>query len=211
MPPPSFREIGEHIGVSKAMVAKLKGKGMPVSSLRAAEQWRSKQILVRAPTNGRNNCKFAVLKMGRGRRLRKRVEPSNTGNTLEDLLNDATYMNKEAFMLVDVAMLGGDANLTGHYMRIYLASLHMRLKAEKLAREEMERREVLVNKYDASAMVRRLVDAVLRRLRRLPDEYGPQCNPQEPVMAYNILQDAVNEILLAGQEAIRGLEGQWKR
>ena len=87
----------------------------------------------------------------------------------------------------------------------------MWLKAEKLAREEMERREVLVNKYDASAMVRRLVDAVLRRLRRLPDEYGPQCNPQDPVMAYNILQDAVNEILLAGQEAIRGLEGPWKR
>ena len=87
----------------------------------------------------------------------------------------------------------------------------MWLKAEKLAREEMERREVLVNKYDASALVRRLVDAVLRRLRRLPDEYGPQCNPQEPVMAYNILQGAVNEVLLAGQEAIRGLEGPWKR
>ena len=30
-------------------------------------------------------------------------------------------------------------------------------------------------------------------------------------MAYNILQGAVNEILVAGQEAIRGLEGPWKR
>jgi hypothetical protein len=208
---PSLSEIAKHIGVSKTRVVELKQKGMPVSSLRAAKHWRDRQPLMRAPTNGKKNYTLAVVKLGRGRRVRRRVEPSNTGNTLEDLLNDATYMNKEAFTLVDVAMLGGDANLTAHYMRIYLSSLHMRLRAEKGAREEMERREVLVNKYDASALVRRLVDGVLRRLRRLPDEYGPRCNPQEPVMAYKILQEAVNEILLAGQEAIRGLDDPWKR
>ena len=205
MPSPSFREIGEHIGVSKAMVAKLKSKGMPLTSLRAAKQWRDRQPLMRAPTTGRTNCKFTVVKLGPGRRLRSRVRPSRTGNTLEDLLNDATYMNMEAFTLVDEAMLAGDDNRIAHYMRVYLASLNMRLKAEKMAREEMERRGVLVNANVMTEKIRRCMNAVLTRLRRLPQECGPQCAPQDPVRAYEILQRAVDEILLAGQQALRGL------
>lgn len=206
MPPPSFREIGEHIGVSKAMVAKLKSKGMPLTSLRAAKQWRDRQPLMRAPTNGRRNCKFAVVKLGPGRRLRSRVRPSRTGNTLEDILNDAAYMNMEAFTLVEEARFEGDENRLALHMRVYLASLHMRLKAEKLAREEMERRKVLVNMEEACAVCRRCIDAVAKRLRRLPQEVGPQCNPPDAMLAYNVLQRAVDEILMAGQKALRDLE-----
>lgn len=63
-------------------------------------------------------------------------------------------------------------------MRIYLATLKNRFMAERMAREELERRKVLVNKQHIVDYCRRLLDAVLKRLRRLPDETGPQCNPR---------------------------------
>ena len=178
---------------------------MPVHSLRAAMMWRSRQTLQRAPTNAKGSCKFAVVKLGRGRRLRSPVKPSNTGNTLEDARNDAITMNKCAFALFDEARSTGDDRILPHYMRIYSASLQLRLKSEKLAREEAERRGVLVNKHEICEKIRRCLDAVLKRLRRLPQETGPQCNPAQPHMALAILQHAVDEILLTGQKALRDL------
>ena len=51
----------------------------------------------------------------------------------------------------------------------------------------------------------RLLDAVLKRLRRLPDETGPQCNPQNPLMGYEVLKRAVDAVLEAGLNALRDL------
>lgn len=202
---PSQTEIAKNWGVSQPYVAKLVKKGCPTNSLRAATTWRDANARQRAPTHANGICKFAVVKLKPGRRLRSRVEPSNTGNTLEDVLNDAIYMNKEAFSLFEDARLeGGDARIA-HYIRIFLASLNTRLKAEKMAREEAERRGVLVNKHEIFERIRRCIEPMIRRLRRLPDETGPQCNPQNPVMAYEILQRAVDEILLTGQQALRDL------
>ena len=206
----TLAKIAEHWGVSRPRVSQLVKEGCPTRSLTAADRWREARGLRRAPTNGAT-CKFAVVKLGRGRRLRRPVQPSHTGNTLEDLLNDATYMNKQAFTHLEEARLEGNDNRIALYMRVYLASLHMRLKAEKLAREEMERRRVLVNMEEARAVCRRCLDAVAKRIRRLPQEVGPQINPQQPVLAYEILQRAVNEVLVAGQDAIRGLEKPEKR
>jgi hypothetical protein len=81
--------------------------------LEAAKLWRSKQGLLRAPTNGRKNCKFAVVKLEPKRRLRYPARPSKSGNSLDDLLNDVIYMNMEAFTLLEEATLGGDANRIG--------------------------------------------------------------------------------------------------
>ena len=202
---PSQTEIARHWGVSQPYVAKLFKKGCPTNSLRAADKWRDANARQRAPTNAKGNCKFAVEKLGRGRRLRSQVEPSNTGNTLEDALADSITMNKCAFALFEEARAAGDDGRLSHYIRIYSASLQLRLKAEKMAREEMERRKVLVNMEEARAVCRRCLNSVLKHLRRLPQESGPQCNPQDAMMAYNVLQRAVNEILLTGQQALTDL------
>ena len=202
---PSQTEIARHWSVSQPYVAKLVKKGCPTNSLRAADKWRDANARQRAPTHANGNCKFAVEKLGRGRRMRSRVEPSNTGDTLEDALADSITMNRNAFALFEEARASGDDGRLAHYIRIYTASLQLRLKAEKMAREEMERRRVLVNLEEAKAICRRCIGAVEKRLRRLPQEVGPQINPQQPVLAYEILQRAVNEVLVAGQEALREL------
>lgn len=64
---------------------------------------------------------------------------------------------------------------------------------------------VLVNKHEICERIRRRMEAVLERLRRLPQESGPQCNPAQPHMALAILQRAVDEILLTGQKALTDL------
>ncbi len=193
---PSLREIAVHIGVSKARAGQLKMEGMPVTSLAAAKMWRSRQTLQRAPTNAKGNCKFDVAKLGRGRRLRSRAVPSNTGNSLEDARCDAITMNKCAFALFEAAKATGNDELLPRYIRIFMVSHQLRMKAERMAREEAQRRGVLVNYHAIMAKVRRCLDTVLKRLRRLPQESGPQCNPHDPVRAYEILQRAVDEILL---------------
>jgi hypothetical protein len=202
---PSQTEIAKYWGVSQPYVAKLVKKGCPTHSLRAATVWRDANARQRAPTHAKGNCNFAVVKLGRGRRTRQPREPSNTGNSLEDARCDAITMNQCAFALFEEAMAAGDDERLPRYMRIYLTSHQLRMKAERMAREEMERRGVLVNKQLAFEHCRRCLDAVLKRLRRLPQESGPQCNPQDPHMAFTILQRAVDEILLAGQAALTDL------
>lgn len=79
-----------------------------------------------------------------------------------------------------------------------------------MARQEQERRKVPVNKQHILDYCRRCMEAVIKRLRRWPDESGPQCNPQNPVMGYEVLKRAVDAVLEAGQNALGDLqpEGQ---
>ena len=68
-------------------------------------------------------------------------------------------------------------------------------------------RSVICNRHGERVhhTVRRCMNAMLKKLGILPHETGPQINPQQPVLAYELLQRAVNEILLTGQQALRDL------
>ena len=83
-----------------------------------------------------------------------------------------------------------------------------RFKAEKLYREELERRGVLLNQQAVVEKCRRCMDAVLRKLRRLPAQYGAQCGGRDAIQCVEILEDAVNEILAAGREALAELQSE---
>jgi len=207
--PPSFREIADHIGVSKGMVAKLKSKGMPVSSLRAAKLWRSRQVLLRAPTHATKDRseigEVPLPKLRREPRLRKPLVPARTEDSLQDALANAISVNNAAFELFEGARCRGGYGQLGPYVQIYSKSLDMRLKAERMVREEMERRGVLVNYHELIEKIRGCMNLVLKRLKRLPDEAGPMCNPQDPLHAYEVLQREVNDVLLTGQQAIAAM------
>ena len=113
--------------------------------------------------------------------------------------------NEHAFELFEDAVARGEDAHLGTYIRLHTATMMTRLKGERMVREEQERRKVLVNKHHILDFCRRLLDAVLKRLRRLPDETGPQCNPQNPVMGYEVLKRAVDAVLEAGQNALTDL------
>jgi hypothetical protein len=94
---------------------------------------------------------------------------------------------------------------------IHSKALVLTLTAEKMAREEMERRKILVPKEQMIELGRRTLGEVARRLKRLAGESGPQCNPDTPLMAVKVLERAVNEILLAAQKATQELNAHGER
>ena len=199
-PMPSLSEIGKHLGVTRQMVAKLKKRGMPINSLKAAARWRGEQQLKRVASN----AKTAEMRTTGKGRPPKPKKPSNTGDSLLDALNNTITVADDAFMAYQRAVAG---NLSTQSARLseHNKAVEARLKAEKLYREELERRNILVPKAVILESCRRCLDAVLRRLKKLPMEQGPQCNPQEPLMATTILEREINEIIAVGQKALKGL------
>lgn len=196
---PSLSQIAKHIGVSKPRAGQLKQQGMPTNTLRAAKLWRDSQQKKRESTNS----KTANLQKKRGR-PRNPPKLSKTGDALTDILKNAMARAEVAHHAYTSAALANESNQAVLLSNSTKADEAV-ARIERMAREEQERRGILVNKHEAAAMVRRFVDAMIRRLRRLPDECGPQCNEQEPLRAVKILQATVDEILQAGQEAISGI------
>ena len=102
-------------------------------------------------------------------------------------------------------MNAGDIAAISPLISIHSRSLLLYFKAESAYRAELERCGVLVNKDVITEHCRRCLGAVLKHLKRLPQESGPQCNPNEPHFAFTILQREVDEILLTGQKALTDL------
>jgi len=199
----SYCEIGEHLGLSKPRVCQLAKLGMPVHSLASAERWRQTNTVSRAPTNGKP--KRIAPKKTRLHRQRKHANLQFTGDSLLDALNASIYVREAAFNLVQEAMNAGDIPAISPLISIHTHSLMLYFKAESAYRAELERRGVLVNKHEITEHCRKMLDAVLKRLKRLPHESGPQCNPGEPLMAFTILQRAVEDVIAVGRNVLQEL------
>ncbi len=197
---PSLSEIAKHIGVSKTRAVQLKQMGMPVTNLRAAKLWRDRQGLRRAPTNGRP----AVVPVKKVNRPRKSSEPSDTGDSLEDSLKDAIAVSKTAYRAYHDELLAESSSVSSRLSEFNKA-LRGRQDAERLYREELERRSILVPRSALVDKCRRAMDVMLRRLRKLPNETGPQCAGLEAIHIVTVLQKAVDEVLLSGQRSMNEL------
>jgi hypothetical protein len=198
---PTISDLARRWGVTRQRASQLVKSGCPTNSFRAADLWRENRGEKRAPTNGA--CKFADEPRGKGRPPKAR-KPSQTGDSLQDALNNSIAVADGAFEDYEYARVN---KLASRSIRLseHNKAIDSRLKAEKAYREELERRGILVNKHEITEKIRRCMDAVLKHLKRLPQESGPQCNPQDPIMALTILQRAVDEILLTGQKALHDL------
>ena len=197
--PVSQRAIAAHWGISQPSVAAHVKRGCPTNSLRAADVWRE-QNRRRKATAG----KAAEPAKGKGR-PKKPAQLHETGDTLLDALNATIVIQKEAFRMVTEAMAGKDIGNISPLLSVHTKSVESRLKAETAYREELERRSVLVNKQEITDRCRKCLDAVLRSIRKLPSEQGPQCNEQDPLKSVRILERAVNAIIATGQEALGDL------
>ncbi len=65
---------------------------------------------------------------------------------------------------------------------------------------------MLVNKHEIIERVRRSMEAVTKRLKRLPVESAQQCNEQDPHRALAVLERAVNEVMETARRALLDLE-----
>lgn len=203
---PSTYEIAEHLGVSQARVVQLIALGMPKNSLKAADRWRAERGTgKRAPTN--KTSKFADEPDEPKTRGRPKIakQPSRTGDSLLDALLNSIAVADGAFEDYEYARVN---KLGSRSVRLseHNKAIDSRLKAEKAYREELERRRLIIPISEATDMCRRTMEPVLRRLKKLAQEAGPQCNPQDPLKAVKILESEVNAIIATGRRALDAIK-----
>lgn len=200
--PVKIQELADHWGVTKARVSQLWKAGCPRNSLKAADLWRENRGEKRAPTN-KGDCKVADEKW-KGRPM-KAHRPAKTGDSLQDALNNAIAVADGAFIAYEAARINHSVTQSIRLSE-HSKALDARLKAEKAYREELVRRQALVPKSEIVDRCRRCMETVLRRLKKLPQEQGPQCNPENALMAVTILEREVNEIINSGHNALNDLQ-----
>lgn len=197
------KEIAKFLGVSRPRVSQLMAEGCPNTSIEAVEQWRTETGFKRVPTNNQTS-KFADDPPRKGRK-RTPQKPSNTDDSLKDALNNAIAVSNGAFIDYEDARVN---RLATRSVRLseHNKAVEMRLKAEKAYREELERRKLLVPIQEATDMCRRTMEPVLRRLKKIPQEVGPQCNPQDALTAVRILEAEINGVIAIGRKALDALK-----
>ncbi len=212
--PISKSALARHWGLARQTVMERVKQGCPLNSIRAADHWLEHRKLKRAPTTGPNVCKFAVgetepLEPIDGVKRRGRPgtpnQPSRSSDSLRDALDNAITVQERAFIQVDKAIINGASSMSA-LLHFHTKALEARFMAEKAYREEMERRGLLIDKQKVTDLCRRAMDAVLRRLKKLPGERGPECNPENAIMAVGILTAEVNSIIATGKKAFDTLE-----
>lgn len=195
----STYDLVKHFKLSRTRVRDLIAEGCPRTSFKAADAWRKQRTPKRVPTQAGLN------ENGRDEKLKGKPEippdPSKTGDSLLDALTNAIIVSDCAFADFQSARVNKLASRSARLSE-HNKALEARLKTEKAYREEMERRKLLIPIIEATDMCRRAIESVLRRLKKLPDEQGPQCNPQNPLLARQILQAEVNTIMAVGKKVL---------
>jgi len=134
--------------------------------------------------------------------LPARAEKS--GDSLLDALNAAIHVHEVSLSLFDYACKHSPITIPARLSE-HTRALTARFTAEESYRKELQHRKVLINKDEAFQTARQVVEAILKRLRRMPIEVGPQCNPQESLRATKILQKSVDEIIATGSKEVHAI------
>jgi len=221
----SKAEIGRILGLTREQARVLVLKGCPRTTEAEVVAWREANPPRRAPTNGRFRGAGKKAVVGKvvksrrqqvdagvvvpekavvGKKLKMPKIPPKTGDSLKDALNNAVFVADRAF---EEYLVACENKLSTIPLRLseHSKALDARLKAERAYREEMERRGVLAEKGKILDAARGAIEEVLRRLNRLPEEAGQQCNPDNPMLATKILEREVKSLILAGKKHLDGL------
>lgn len=201
---PTQNEIAKAWGTSRPYVAMCKKHGCPTHTIAAATKWREANASKRVSPSAKAPVSQKPAKGKKAGRPRALPEPSKTGDSLLDALNNAIYTADMAYIAYRDAVLTESPTMAARLSESSKAT-QVRIVVEKAYREEQERRSVLVPKPIIIERCRKGMEAVLKMLNKLPSEQGPQCNPDNPIMAMKVLQRKVDEIKIATQAAIGGL------
>ena len=204
---PTQQEIAKAWGTSRPYVAMCKKQGCPTHTIAAATKWREANASKRVSPTAKAPVAEKPAKGKKAGRPKAAVAPSNTGDSLLDALNNTVATADMAFMAYKDALLS-ESPTSAARLSDHSKATQAMLQCNKFYREEQERRSNLVPKQVIIEGCRKAMEVVLRMLNKLPSEQGPQCNPENPIMAMKVLQRKVDEIKVATQAAISTMGAQ---
>ncbi len=207
-------EISRDWQTSRPYVVKCIKKGCPTNSFENARLWREANASKRATTSpvqiakqlqeekddsSAARARRKAYYERRSDRARLRKTPSDA--SLDDALFAAIQVSDEAWRLLQEAMIEGKDSQISARLSVHNKALETRFKAERLYREELERRRILIPLAEAQDTARRIFGIIIARLNALPQNCAPRCNPNDPHRAMGILEDAVAGIMAAAHKA----------
>jgi hypothetical protein len=209
---PTKADIARDWGTSPEYVIKCVKKGCPTDSFENARDWRKAHASSRPPTSpvqiARQLAEEKDADSSAARESQKKYfqnQPNGfrvpAENSLDDALRKAITASDEAFRLLAEAMLEDKDNKISVRLTVFNKAQEGLFKAETAYREEMERRRVLIPLAEAQDLTRRGYDIILSRLRCLPQNVAPRCNPANPHLAIAILETECVEIIADARRA----------
>ena len=209
---PTKADIARDWGTSPEYVIKCVKKGCPTDSFENARDWRKAHASSRPPTSpvqiARQLAEEKDADSPAPRKSQKKYFQNKRNgfrvpaeNSLDDTLRKAITASDEAFRLLAEAMLEDKDNKISVRLTVFNKAQEGLFKAETAYREEMERRRVLIPLAEAQDVTRRGYDIILSRLRCLPQNVAPRCNPTNPHLAIAILEAECTEIIADARRA----------
>jgi len=209
---PTKADIARDWGTSPEYVIKCVKKGCPTDSFENARDWRKAHASSRPPTSpvqiARQLAEEKDADSPAARKSQKKYFQNKPNgfrvpaeNSLDDALRKAITASDEAFRLLAEAMLEDKDSKISVRLTVFNKAQEGLFKAETAYREEMERRRVLIPLAEAQDLTRRGYDIILSRLRCLPQNVAPRCNPANPHLAIAILETECVEIIADARQA----------
>jgi hypothetical protein len=110
--------------------------------------------------------------------------------------------SEEAFRNLEEAFIERKTSKISTWLNLHSKSVEDRVKAERMVREEQERRGILIPLAVAQDMARRSLGVIIARLRNLPQNAGARCNPANAHQAMGILEAECEGLLADARRAI---------
>jgi hypothetical protein len=209
---PTKADIARDWGTSPEYVIKCVKKGCPTDSFENARNWRKAHASSRPPTSpvqiARQLAEEKDADSPAPRKSQKKYFQNKRNgfrvpaeNSLDDTLRKAITASDEAFRLLTEAMLEEKDSKISVRLTVFNKAQEGLFKAETAYREELERRRILIPLAEAQDLTRRGYDIILSRLRCLPQNVAPRCNPANPHLAIAILETECVEIIADARRA----------
>lgn len=204
---PTQKEIADAWGVSSAYVSQLISKrGMPreFGSIEEATEWREQNAMRRKSPMSKPGPKPKGVKEKTANLQKTKRQPSEPmpmgDGTLESALRSTIRVAEQAESLVLSAMRQKNLPEIPPLLSIHNKAVEARFSAERAYREEMEKSGLLISKSEGTELWRQGFSIIINKMKRIPQNKAQLCNPQSPLIAFGVLEDAVNEILDAAQK-----------
>lgn len=199
------KEIAQAWGVTKGYVSQLVSKGMPLGSFKTvkdATKWRERNAMKRKSPIAKVAPMRQISAKAQKRatvKQRREAKPVTGDGTLEAALKATVRVAEQAEGLVMSAMKSNSLPDIPPLLSIHNKAIDQRFAAERAYREEMEKQGMLIPRIAGTEMWVQGFMVFINKLKRLPQNKAQLANPQAPLVAFGVLEDAVNEIMEAAQ------------
>ena len=195
--------------VSHQYVSKLAKKGMPLSSLERASDWRNTFARGRLPTDSKQlrllyGDEDSAKSNGNGKHsprttsfLQKCLNrPVPSPDSLEFPLEYSRRIEHATHILLQQAFEDGRESKIVAAFRNYNKAVEGRLKIHQWYHKEAEYRRHIVPMKEVGMLTCKAINVVVSRLVTLPDKVAPVCTPEAPGHAIAILRDECASIIM---------------